>query len=231
MKTKFTLLLWTLILSACSQGIASTLTLPAIPPTMTPFQPADTITTTNPLPEIPTTNFPDPKFIVTVSTPHIDPGPNGELPQITPETPASMDECGYQWAYQDLRELTTQFDAVIKNLIPNSTSHATAFGENCIASNGQVVRFAAMETDFYVFVSVNTLDDSETFGNWISDVMQVVDGIPAEEMAGPKPGFVEFRFEKSVQENIGFRVPIQRYLETADGKTGEELFRLFYTSP
>ncbi len=32
-------------------------------------------------------------------------------------------------------------------------------------------------------------------------------------------------------EGIGFRVPIREYNETAQGHTGEELFRLFYAGP
>ncbi|MCK6585624.1 MAG: hypothetical protein L6Q49_21185, partial [Anaerolineales bacterium] len=146
-------------------------------------------------------------------------------------TDVSTTQCGYQWAYQELPELTAQFDAIIQTLIPNSVSRATAYGENCIAANGQVVRFLVMETDFYVTVSVEILDDHETFGNWIAQVMQVVNGLPPDLVQGPQPGFVEFRFEKDAMEGIGFRVPIRGFFETAGDKTGEELFRLFYTSP
>lgn len=116
-------------------------------------------------------------------------------------------------------------------MIPNSTSHATAFGENCVDSNGQVVRFLAMETDFYVTVPVETPDDYETFGNWIAQVMQAVNRLPPDLIQGPQPGFVEFKFEKSTSESIGFRVPIREYNETANGSTGEELFQRFYTNP
>jgi hypothetical protein len=119
----------------------------------------------------------------------------------------------------------------VKELIPNSNSHATAFGENCLGNDGQVLKFLAMETDFYVLVSVDSIDDYETFGNWIAQVMQVVNAVPSDLIAGPKPGFVSFRFEKSVSEAIGAIVPIQEYNESANGKTGEELFRMFYTAP
>lgn len=186
MKTKFTLLLLTFILGACSAGVSTPQALPA---------------------QIPTDTSPPP----------------------TQDTSAA--QCGYQWATQDLPDLTAQFDAMIQTLIPNSSSRATAYGENCVGNDGQIVRFLAMETDFHVLAMVETLDDYETFGNWIYDVMQVVDGFPPEDLAGPQPGFVEFRFEKSISESIGFRVPIQGYNETAGGKSGEELFRLFYTSP
>lgn len=139
--------------------------------------------------------------------------------------------CGYQWAYQDLPDLTAQFDGMIQTVIPNSASRAAAYGENCIGNDGQVIRFLPMETDFYVTAAVETLDDYETFGDWLYDVMLIVDGIPPEDLAGPQPGFVEFRFEKSPTEALVFRVPIQGYFETAGGKTGEELLRLFYAAP
>lgn len=231
MKMKATLLFLTLFLFACSAGIATPQTFPAKSPTYTPSQQPGTV----PIIDMPANSMPTgPKIIVTVSTPLIDPGPNGELPDntnVAPEVPSPVTNCGYQWAYQDLPELTAQFDETVKTLIPNSTSHATAYGENCLDNDGKVVRFLAMETDYYVIVSVETLDNHETFGNWIAQVMQAVNELPSDLVLGPKPGFVEFRLEKSMSERTGFRVPIQGYSEIVDGKTGEELFRLFYTEP
>lgn len=161
------------------------------------------------------------------STPHIDQSPL-YIPSVTPN---SYGGCGWQWAYQDLPELTAQFDQSVKGLIPDSNSHATAFGENCLGNDGQVIRFAAMETDFYVRVPVQTLDDYQTFGNWVAEIMQVVINMPADTLAGPKPGFVEFIFEKNTSERITFRVPIQQYKDTALGITGAELFHMLYTQP
>lgn len=168
---------------------------------------------------------------IATATPQALPAPTPTDTSPPPTEDTSSTQCGYQWAYQDLPDLTAQFDAMIKILVPNSTSRATAYGENCVGNDGQVVRFLAMETDFYVLATVETLDDYETFGNWIYDVMQVVDGFPPEDLAGPQPGFVEFRLEKSPAEGITFRVPIQGFFETAGDKSGEELFRLFYTAP
>jgi len=142
-----------------------------------------------------------------------------------------MNPCGYQWAYNALPNLTAQFDQAVKNLIPNSNSHATAFGENCIDNDGQIVNFLTMETDFYVVVSLESTDDYETLGNWIAGVMQVVDDLPDDQIPGPKAGFVLFQFEKSTSESFGVQVPIQQYNEVAQGKTGKELFDLFYTKP
>ena len=86
-----------------------------------------------------------------------------------------------------------------------------------------------MESDFHITVSVERLDSYETFGNWIAQVMKVVNDIPPGLIAGSNPGFVEFSFEINISESIGFRVSIKEYNEIAVGKTGEELFWLFYT--
>lgn len=157
--------------------------------------------------------------------------PTASSPTQPTETPVTDTNCGYQWAYQDLPELSAQFDQAVKSLILQSTSHATAFGENCLGNNGQIIRFLTMGTDFYVRTTVATLDDYQTFGNWIAGVMQVVIDFPPDMIAGPKPGFVEFRFEKSASENVALRVSIQQYKDSAIEITGEELFRMFYTQP
>ena len=157
--------------------------------------------------------------------------PPTEIPTLVPTVDTTYGGCGYQWAYADVPDVTAQFDAAVKELIPNSGAHATAFGENCRGADGQVLKFIAMETDFYVFITVDVLDEYETFGNWIAQVMQIVIALPAEMLMGPKPGFVAFRFEKSVDEYVVLSVPIQPYRETAIGITGEELFRMFYTQP
>jgi len=154
-----------------------------------------------------------------------------EIPTLVPTVDTTYGGCGYQWAYQDLPELTTQLDYAVKEFAPDSRAHATAFGENCLGADGQVLKFLAMETDFYVFISVEVLNDYQSFGDWIAQVMQVVTGFPPALIIGPKPGFVAFRFEKSESEFVALRVPIQQYKDTALNKSGEELFRMFYTTP
>jgi hypothetical protein len=224
MKTKITLLFLTCILFACSRNFPAPQTSPAQNPTLTPFQIQDINPTTEIPLDLPTNESPNPKFIATLSTPHIDPGPNGDFP--TPST--SQQDCGFTWAYHDLPEVTASLDAAVKTFNPNASSHATAFGEDCVGNDGQFVRFAAMETDFYVTLFVSDLKDYASFGNWITQVMQIVNSFPPDMLAGTRSGFVEFRFEKSESESIGLRVPIQGYNETANGIIGEELFRMYY---
>ena len=231
-KTFRTFLFWTLILCACSTGIASS---PAVPPSN-----AETIispepnSVTRPAPfAFPTTAMPNTELIVTVGTPHIDQPPDGNLPNTTDLTPSllpPLGECGYQWAYEDLPELSKQLQEEIMTLNLEATAWATAFGEDCVYADGHA-DFSAMETDFYVQLPVTDLEDFESFGNWMTQVMQVVEGLPRDLLAGPQAGFVEFKFTKGDTEFLFVRVPIQQFRETASGKTGEELFRMFYAEP
>jgi hypothetical protein len=227
-----TLLFWTLILCACSTGVASS---PAVPPSNaeTIISPEPNSVTSQAPFVFPTTAIPDTKLIVTVGTPHIDQPPDGDLPNTTDLTPSllpPLGECGYQWAYEDLPELSKQLQEEIMTLNSEATAWGTAFGEDCVYADGHA-DFSAMETDFYVQLPVTDLANFESFGNWMTQVMQVVEGLPRDLLAGPQAGFVEFKFTKSDTEFLFVRVPIQQFRETASGKTGEELFRMFYTEP
>jgi propanediol utilization protein len=61
--------------------------------------------------------------------------------------------------------------------------------------------------------------------------MTEIEKIPPEEISGPQPGFVQFTFSKSDTEQINVRIPIRDYMDKAGGKSGTELFKLFYTPP
>lgn len=137
--------------------------------------------------------------------------------------------CYYTWATKDAPELTTKLDAEIKVLNEEAIANVTYYGEDCIFEDGTGT-FGAMETNFSVLLSVDDLSRHEEFGNWISQTMQIVTDIPREEIQG-NWGFVEFWFEKNETEKIVIRVPIQKYVEEANEKTGAELFDLFYISP
>jgi len=88
-----------------------------------------------------------------------------------------------------------------------------------------------METDFYISKPVSDLTDHEAFGNWILNAMLIIEALPDNLIVGPNPGFVEFSFTKSDTEKIVVRVPIQKWETDATSKSGEELFKLFYTNP
>lgn len=218
----FALLSLTLVLCACSTSLPPTDAVPLAPASPPPVA-------TELTPE----SFPDspalliPKFTSTLQTPHIDQPTNGNEATITP----TYEGCGYQWAYKDMPEINEPFDAAIKSINPDAKAWATAFGEDCIYADGHAT-FGAMETDFYVHVPVGgDLADFESFGNWIVQAMNVIEDLPDDLIAGPMPGFVEFSFIKNDAAHVIVRVPIQKYRDEATGKSGEKLFRLFYTSP
>jgi hypothetical protein len=83
-----------------------------------------------------------------------------------------------------------------------------------------------METDFHVNLPVDDLANEEALGNAMAQVLPIIVNIPREEIQG-KYGFVEFWFEKNETEHVVVRVPIQKYIDEAQGKTGTELFRMF----
>lgn len=138
--------------------------------------------------------------------------------------------CGYTWATRDAPELTEQFDNAIKAFNPDATATVYFFGEDCNYMDGTPPKFGAMETDFTVRLPVDDLTDEEAFGDWVAQVMQITLQLPREEIQG-KYGFVEFWFEKNDMEHIVFRVPIEKYQNEAQDKTGVELFRMFYPPP
>jgi len=146
-----------------------------------------------------------------------------------PQPDAQNGPCSFVWAYKEAPELTTFVDNAVKALNPESVGRAEYYGEDCIYADGTST-FSAMQTDFYIRLPVEDLNEEEDFGNWVSQVMQIVAQIPREELPG-NYGFVEFRFEKTEAEHITFRVPIQQYIDEAQGKTGVELLQMFYTPP
>lgn len=147
------------------------------------------------------------------------------------ETPAAVqtEPCGFMWAYKDAPELTASFDSAVKTLNAQASGRAELFGEDCVYADGSAT-FGVMETDFYTRLPVDDLSKEDELGNWVAQVMEIVTQIPRENLPG-NYGFVEFTFAKNDAERIIFRVPIQQYISDAQGKSGAELFHLFYSPP
>ena len=153
-----------------------------------------------------------------------------ENPSAETETPNTQSQpCGYQWAYHNAPDLTNAFDTSVKDLNSNGSGRVEFFGEDCIYTDGTTT-FLPMETDFYVRLQVEDLNNEEVFGDWIAQVMELVLQIPRDQLSG-KYGFVEFWFEKSETEHLTLRLPIQRYIDESQGKSGAELFQMFSPQP
>ncbi len=178
------LLFWTLVLCACSTGIASP---QAVPPSSTATPP---------------------------------PGPDGE----TTAVPLTPQDCGYQWSNQDLPELSSSFQQSIQALQPEAQASAYAFGENCIRPDGSIASFTAAETDFNVQLQVDDLANESVLGRWIVQVMQVIDGIPAEQIAGPRPGRVSIVFQSSTAQSV-INFYINQYKALPSGLNHTEVYQ------
>ena len=120
----------------------------------------------------------------------------------TTALPDRPQECGYQWANQALPELTSSFQQSIQALQPEARASAYAFGENCVRADGSTAGFIAMETDFNVFLQVDDLANESVLGRWIVQVMQVIENIPAEQIAGPRSGRVSIVFQSSTAQSV-----------------------------
>ena len=222
------LLFWTLILGACFPNNIS-------PQPDLPIA-ADT---TTPLPNIasptfePTFDFPTavqiPKLIVTVGTPHIDQSPDGKFPNTASLTPIPpiIGNCGYQWAYKDLPELSADFQKSIQALQPEAQASAFAFGEDCVYADGSAT-FLAMETDFNITLKVTDSASEAELGEWIVKVMQLILNIPKDMIVGPRPGRVGIAFQAgSSQKSVTFY--LDQYQALPLGLSSAEIYQALQT--
>jgi len=137
--------------------------------------------------------------------------------------------CAYTWAYHPAPELTETFSNLVKKIEPKADAYANLYGEDCLYADGRM-DFHPMETNFYARLRVEDLADEDLFGDWMAQVIQVVLNIPREEVSG-NYGFVEFQFEKNDAEQEIARVPIQKYKDDMQNKSGAELYRMFASPP
>jgi len=201
-----TFLFWTLILTACAAGV-----------TASPATPAQSKVTPSMLADI-ASEVPIP--IGTVSTPHIDQPPDGNLPTGLPDPQT----CGFQWANQELPELSSSFETSIQALQPEARAIAYAFGENCIREDGSNAGFGAKETDFDVILQVNNLTDESALGTWIVKVMQVIEQIPQDQMVGPGPSRVSISFASNGDQKF-VQFYVNQYQALPVGSDPAEIYK------
>jgi hypothetical protein len=162
----------------------------ALPLAETPLPPTDTslppTTTTIPLPVYPS------------DTPIWN-----EIPSPT----VSYTECGWQWAHQNLPEVSAQFlEALQAAGLPFETARTEAYGENCLGQDGSIIRFAARETDFYLTLTVADLTDEAALGNLLEQTFSVFDQFPVSQTPGPNPGYIGLTFKAGEQvQNLWFQ--------------------------
>jgi hypothetical protein len=219
-------LFWILILCACAPALPSPGDLPPDVPTI-----ASTFTLVTATGEAQTTVVDSSStapvsatFIATVSTPHIDQGPDGA--SIVTSVPNSQD-CAYQWAQQSLPELSSAFQDSVQKFQPEAHANAFAFGENCVHGDGTTT-FIPMETDFNIALQVDDISNESDLGEWIVKMMQVIQNIASDQIVGPRPGRVTIDFQSSAgQKNISFYIDQYRALQPGLGT--EEIFKALQT--
>lgn len=157
--------------------------------------------------------------VPTLDTPRVEQPPADAITDVPPQP----QECGYQWAYQDLPALSSNFLRSIQAFQSEAQATAFAFGENCVHSDGSAT-FIPMETDFNVTLQVPTLADEAALGEWIVKVMQVIESIPAEQIIGPRPGRVSILFASPDQQG-GVNFYIDQYRDLAAGLSEAEIYQ------
>jgi len=148
-----------------------------------------------------------------------------EIP-ITPTT----EPCAFVEATQNLPDLTAQIDQALKELQPDASGRAEAFGENCVYASSNQSTFTAMETDFYFIVNAKNLNDDKELGTWIVNAMKIVDALPSGSISGPQAGFVEFTF-KTKDDQKTLRVSIDKYKSLPTNIIPANIIKTLFPNP
>lgn len=130
---------------------------------------------------------------------------NATPPSATPGI-AIVQPCAFTWAYKDLPDISANFESAVQAVLPEASAHATAFGEDCIAADGSA-SFSAIETDFYVIISVADINNEEMLGHLITQILPILDNFAIGSVPGSQEGFVEFTFQAGENQRV-IRVPI-----------------------
>jgi len=152
------------------------------------------------------------------------PSPSAELPVEATET--IVQPCGYQWAYQSLPEVDSQFRQALDAVGMDAVKvRAEAFGENCVNADGSVQRFVPMQTDLYLQAGLADLSP-ETIGNQVEQIIAVLQQIPIETLPGPGSASAYLSFEFTAgQQSIRFRVQRPQVMAALQaGKHGANLY-------
>lgn len=129
------------------------------------------------------------------------------------------------WANEPLPELSDGLNQALKDYPLQAEGYAQAYGENCVTNDEDVVRFLPMETDFYLTLQVEELEDEQALGELLEQVMEVLMEFPTDATPGPQSGYVSITFE-APEDSLrlwALRAEIETALET--GLRGKELLK------
>ncbi|HUF00121.1 MAG TPA: hypothetical protein VMN99_12765 [Anaerolineales bacterium] len=154
--------------------------------------------------------------------------PGISSPQPQTDQPPNPQACGYQWATQDLPELSSSFQQSIQELQPEAQANAYTFGENCVLSDRSIAGFSAMETDFNITLQVTDVANESDLGEWIVKVMQVIGSIPPERIVGPRPGRVSITFQTNSDQKI-VNFYINQFQDLPSNLSSSEIYQALQT--
>lgn len=115
-------------------------------------------------------------------------------------TPAVHDSnCVFNWARQDLPDVTNIVQTALNDAgIAFVTARAEAYGENCIRQDQTISYFAAMTTDFYLTIPLNSLADEERLGQVVAATYAMLTAIPEESLPA-RLGYLDITFAAGEQ--------------------------------
>jgi hypothetical protein len=127
-------------------------------------------------------------------------------PAIKTDTPAAENPCAFVEGRKTLADVSERLNGKLKDAgVPIESARAEAYGENCIAADGHVVRFAARETDFYVILTVTNLADDAALGELLEKILTTLDQFPVDQTPGPNPGYIGITYKAGEQvQNLWF---------------------------
>lgn len=118
--------------------------------------------------------------------------------------------CAYVWDTQPLQEETAQLQVAFReNGLGRAEVWATAYGERCVNVDTKETSggFLVLQTDVHVRMTVLDLEDEESLGKLLEQIVEVVSRMPEESFPGTQKGNVgvEFSQEDSIL-NLWFRL-------------------------
>ncbi len=142
----------------------------------------------------------------------------------TPTATVEFAGCGWQWARQDLPEVTAMAQVALIRAagLSEASVYAEAYGENCLNPDMTVRYFAAMTTDFYVSMPVDSLADLEVLTQRVVISYTTLSALPQDSFPA-RLGYLDFAFT-SGGETRRLRAMFTEYRTAIDdGKTGQAL--------
>ncbi|MEZ4672425.1 MAG: hypothetical protein R3E39_31360 [Anaerolineae bacterium] len=139
----------------------------------------------------------------------------------TPVTAVSYPSCAFMWARQDLPIVTEIVQTALKDAgIGYVTARAEAYGENCVGQDQSISYFAAMTTDFYLTIPVNTLDDDQYLGEIVRAAYHMLVAIPEKSLPA-KLGYLDITFA-AAEQSKHFRTMFPSLRPLIEGEANPE---------